>query len=99
MYVDPRVLVTAAIELEAAAGRLRAAVTAAAPTLRALPAGAEEVSASAAQYFDTASDGLTTVSDCAVHELTEAAATLRRTAAAYELEDQLTKTDLAAAAL
>ncbi|MEV3973975.1 PE family protein, partial [Streptomyces sp. NPDC050698] len=51
MYVDPQALVAAAMELESAATRLRGIVSTAQPTLRVLPAGSEEVSGSAANYF------------------------------------------------
>lgn len=97
MYVDPQALVAAAMELESAATRLRGIVSTAQPTLRVLPAGSEEVSGSAANYFNTISGSLASSADRAIEELTAAAAALRKNAAAYELEDQLTKTSLAAA--
>ncbi|MDJ0111996.1 PE family protein, partial [Rhodococcus erythropolis] len=81
MYVDPQALVAAAMELESAATRLRGIVSTAQPTLRVLPAGSEEVSGSAANYFNTISGSLASSTDRAIEELTAAAAALRKNAA------------------
>lgn len=99
MHVDPHALITAAIELEAGAARLRAVVMATRPTRQVLPSGSDEVSVSAANYFNSTSDSLAPSADRAVTELEDAAAALRRYAAAYELEDQQTRSNLASAPL
>ncbi|MDI9918608.1 PE family protein [Rhodococcus sp. IEGM 1379] len=97
MHVDPHALLAAAAELEAASERLRGVVSSTRPARHVLPAGAEEVSTNAANYFNSTSDSLALSANRAVIELENAAATLRRHAAAYQLEDQRIQADLASA--
>ncbi|MGC0366881.1 hypothetical protein ABH922_004865 [Rhodococcus sp. 27YEA15] len=94
MHVDPHVLVKAAIELETSAAHLSSTLSATGPTLHVAPSGAEEVSTSAARYFNAASDSLNSSAGQAVKELVAAATLLRRQAAAYEFQDQLNEQNL-----
>lgn len=97
MHVDPLALITAAIELEAEAARLRGVMAATRSARHVLAPGSDEVSVSAAHYFNTTSESLAASADRAVTELEDAGAALRRYAAAYELEDHQTQSDLASA--
>ncbi|MCE4266272.1 PE domain-containing protein [Rhodococcus globerulus] len=99
MHVDPHALITAALELEAGAARLRGVVASTRPARQVLSSGSDEVSTSAANSFNATSESLASSADRAVAELEDAAAALRRYAAAYEFEDNRTQADLASAPL
>lgn len=59
LHVAPEALVAAAVELDALAARLEAAVALNSAAIRVLPSGSEEVSLHAAGYFNTVASTFT----------------------------------------
>lgn len=81
--VDPVALEAAAADLDAAALRLQASLTAVAVPIQVVPSGSEEVSLLANRYFRHAAGSYTPAAREAIDELVETAAALRVQAAAY----------------
>ncbi|MFI5502072.1 PE family protein [Nocardia asteroides] len=67
----------AAAALDGIADRLTTELSAVAPTLRVVPAGADEVSARAATTANGVADDYLTGAEAGAHEMTKLAATLR----------------------
>lgn len=81
--VDPVALDAAAADLDAAAVRLQANLTAASLPIQAIPSGSEEVSLLANRFFRHSASSFTPAAAEAINELIETAAALRAQAAAY----------------
>lgn len=81
--VDPVALEAAAADLDAAALRLQANLTAAAVPIQAVPTGSEEVSLLANRFFRHSADTFAPAAAEAIDELIATAAALRAQAAAY----------------
>lgn len=88
VFVSSDALIAAAADLEAVAARLETTVTAHGPALHMPSAGTEEVSVTAAAYFNSVADGFLPAAATGIAQLRAAAATLRAQAAGYrELDD------------
>lgn len=88
LFVSPDALTAAATDLETLAQRLQTTVDSNAPALYMAPAGTEEVSVTAAAYFNSVADSFLPVAARGIAELRAAAVTLRRQAADYaDLDD------------
>lgn len=85
--VDPVALEAAAADLDAAAARLQASLTAAALPIQVVPSGSEEVSLLANRFFRRSAGSYTPAATEAINELIETAAALRVQAAAYRNVD------------
>ena len=85
--VDPVALEAAAAELDAAAARLQANLTAVSLPIHTAPSGSEEVSLLANQFMRHSAGSFTPAASEAVNELIETAAALRMQAAAYREVD------------
>ncbi|KIQ19416.1 PE domain-containing protein [Rhodococcus sp. MEB064] len=96
VFVDPEALLSGAAELDAAAVRLAASVTAAAVGMRPPPSGSDEVSLLAARYFLSSAQSFDTAVAASVAELHEAAAALRAQAAGYDIVDSTFSSALSA---
>ncbi len=81
--VDPVALEAAAADLDAAAARLQANLTAASLPMQTLPSGSEEVSLLANRFFRNSASTFAPAAAEAIGELIETAAALRAQAEAY----------------
>lgn len=86
--VDPVALDAAAADLDAAAARLQAGLTAVALPIQPIPSGSEEVSLLANRFFRHSANTFTPAASDAIAELIETAAALRAQAAAYREVDE-----------
>ncbi|MET0198821.1 MAG: PE domain-containing protein [Rhodococcus fascians] len=85
--VDPVALDAAAADLDAAAARLQANLTAVSLPIQPIPSGSEEVSLLANRFFRNSAGTFSPAAAQAVGELIETAAALRAQAAAYRNVD------------
>lgn len=81
--VDPVALEAAAADLNAAAARLQASLTAVSLPIQPIPSGSEEVSLLANRFFRHSAGSFSPAAAAAIDELIDTAAALRAQAAAY----------------
>ncbi|MBJ8339873.1 MULTISPECIES: PE family protein [Antrihabitans] len=96
VVVIPEIVLAAAAELDALAGRLEVTAATAAPLTHVVPAGSEEVSVLASTYFNRAAATHDTALAAAIAELHFAANTLRTQVASYIAEDLANAATIAA---
>ncbi|MFC9786861.1 PE family protein [Rhodococcus sp. NPDC127528] len=84
VYVSPDALISAAVQLESLAERLRISVEVNGPALHMAPAGTDEVSTMAAGFFNSVADSFLPSAASGITELVTAAAALRKHAAEYQ---------------